>query len=60
MWTRVLKGNIALDSGPFPTGTQGCLLDARARQFLWEVGKDYIHGTFTCRVEVLETTVLNT
>ena len=45
MFTRVLKGNIALDSKIFPTGTAGCLLDGLARQFLWEVGKNYLHGT---------------
>jgi Xaa-Pro aminopeptidase len=45
MFTRVLKGNIGLDSRIFPEGTPGCLLDAYAREHLWDVGKDYIHGT---------------
>lgn len=44
MFTRVLKGNIALDSAVFPAGTPGVLLDSYARQYLWEVGKNYLHG----------------
>lgn len=45
MFTRVLKGHIALDRRVFPTGTAGCQLDAYAREHLWAVGKDYNHGT---------------
>ena len=45
MFTRVLKGHIALDSRVFPSGTAGCFLDSYAREHLWAVGKDYIHGT---------------
>lgn len=45
MFTRVLKGHIALASALFPKGTTGSQLDALARQYLWEVGKDYKHGT---------------
>lgn len=45
MFTRVLKGHIALDSCQFPRGTPGCLLDALARQYLWAIGKDFAHGT---------------
>ena len=45
MFTRVLKGHIALDLQIFPQGTPGCLLDTLARQFLWNVGKNYLHGT---------------
>jgi Xaa-Pro aminopeptidase len=45
MFTRVLKGNIGLDSRVFPSGTAGCMLDAYAREHLWAVGKDYLHGT---------------
>lgn len=44
LFTRVLKGNIAIDSRVFPAGTPGCLLDAYAREHLWAVGKDFIHG----------------
>lgn len=46
MFTRVLKGHIALDSQAFPQGTPGCLLDALARQHLWQVGRNYAHGEF--------------
>ncbi|ESZ99310.1 putative Xaa-pro aminopeptidase P [Sclerotinia borealis F-4128] len=44
-YTLVLKGNIALDVAVFPKGTSGFALDALARQFLWEEGLDYRHGT---------------
>ena len=44
-FTRVLKGNIALDTARFPQGTRGTQLDALARQFLWQSGLDYAHGT---------------
>jgi len=45
MFTRVLKGHIGLDSRVFPAGTAGCFLDSYAREHLWAIGKDYIHGT---------------
>ena len=44
-FTRVLKGHIALDRAVFPEGTTGHQLDVLARQYLWEVGLDYAHGT---------------
>ncbi|KZF19192.1 hypothetical protein L228DRAFT_254478 [Xylona heveae TC161] len=44
-YTLVLKGNIALDRAVFPKGTTGFALDTLARQFLWEEGLDYRHGT---------------
>jgi Xaa-Pro aminopeptidase len=44
-YTRVLKGHIALATAIFPEGTTGAHLDSLARQFLWEVGCDYDHGT---------------
>ncbi|EHL01672.1 putative Xaa-pro aminopeptidase P [Glarea lozoyensis 74030] len=44
-YTLVLKGNIALDVAVFPKGTSGFALDTLARQFLWEEGLDYRHGT---------------
>lgn len=44
-FTRVLKGHIALATAIFPEGTTGSQLDALARQFLWQVGLDYDHGT---------------
>lgn len=43
--TRVLKGHIALARAVFPAGTAGIQLDVLARQFLWEAGQDYDHGT---------------
>jgi Xaa-Pro aminopeptidase len=44
-FTRVLKGNIAISAAVFPEGTRGSQLDTLARQFLWQVGLDYAHGT---------------
>lgn len=43
--TRALQGLIRLSMVKFPKGTLGMHLDALARQALWEVGKDYNHGT---------------
>lgn len=45
MFTRVLKGHIALASTPFPQGTVGKQLDTLARAALWQVGCNYGHGT---------------
>ncbi|WP_305097823.1 aminopeptidase P family protein [Croceibacterium aestuarii] len=44
-YTRVLKGHIALARQTFPQGTSGMQLDTIARQFLWQAGVDYAHGT---------------
>lgn len=44
-YTLVLKGMIALDRAVFPKGTTGFALDVLARQFLWNEGLDYRHGT---------------
>jgi Xaa-Pro aminopeptidase len=44
-FTRVLKGNIALDTALFPKGTNGGQLDAFARRPLWDAGLDFAHGT---------------
>ena len=44
-FTRVLKGHIALAQAVFPEGTAGSQLDALARQYLWQAGIDYDHGT---------------
>ena len=44
-FTRVLKGHIALARAVFPRGTAGSQLDVLARQFLWDAGLDYAHGT---------------
>lgn len=44
-FTRVLKGHIQLARAVFPQGTSGGQLDVLARQYLWEAGVDYAHGT---------------
>lgn len=44
-FTRVLKGHIALATAVFPEGTNGMQLDSLARQYLWQAGLDYDHGT---------------
>ncbi|WP_239805048.1 aminopeptidase P family protein [Croceicoccus hydrothermalis] len=44
-FTRVLKGHIAIDTALFPQGTTGGQLDGFARQYLWQAGVDYAHGT---------------
>ena len=44
-YTLVLKGHIALANASFPIGTTGAQLDALARQYLWNNGLDYAHGT---------------
>jgi len=44
-FTRVLKGMMALSMQKFPRGTSGAQLDVLARQFLWQDGVTYTHGT---------------
>ena len=44
-FTRVLKGHIAVARAVFPEGTRGGQLDSFARQYLWQAGLDYAHGT---------------
>jgi Xaa-Pro aminopeptidase len=44
-FTRVLKGHIAIARAVFPDGTTGAQLDPFARQFLWNAGIDFDHGT---------------
>ncbi len=44
-YTLVLKGHIALAKAKFPVGTTGVQLDTLARQFLWQQGLNYGHGT---------------
>lgn len=44
-FTRVLKGHIQIDNAIFPQGTCGGQIDVLARQYLWEAGVDYAHGT---------------
>src|SRR5919201_6574639 len=44
-FTRVLKGHIAVARALFPEGTTGVQIDPFARQFLWDAGIDFDHGT---------------
>ncbi|KAF2750241.1 putative Xaa-Pro aminopeptidase P [Sporormia fimetaria CBS 119925] len=44
-YTLVLKGHLALERARFPKGTSGFAIDVLARQFLWNQGLDYRHGT---------------
>ena len=44
-FTCVLKGHIAIARAVFPEGTSGAQLDTFARQFLWQAGLDFDHGT---------------
>ncbi|WP_159010657.1 aminopeptidase P family protein [Bradyrhizobium sp. S69] len=44
-FTRVLRGHIAIARAVFPDGTTGAQLDSLARQFLWQAGLDFEHGT---------------
>lgn len=44
-FTRVLKGMIAISTARFPKGTSGAQIDVLARQFLWQDGVTYNHGT---------------
>ena len=44
-FTRVLKGHIQIDQAVFPQGTNGGQIDVLARQYLWEAGVDFAHGT---------------
>jgi Xaa-Pro aminopeptidase len=44
-FTRVLRGHTAIARAVFPDGTTGAQIDALARQFLWQAGLDFEHGT---------------
>jgi Xaa-Pro aminopeptidase len=44
-FTRVLRGHIAIARAVFPDGATGAQLDTLARQFLWQAGLDFEHGT---------------
>ena len=44
-FTLVLKGHIAIARAVYPDGTTGAQLDTLARQFLWQAGLDFDHGT---------------
>lgn len=44
-FTRVLKGHIAIARAVFPDGSSGSQIDSFARQYLWQAGLDFDHGT---------------
>jgi Xaa-Pro aminopeptidase len=44
-FTRVLRGHLAIARAVFPDGTTGAQIDAFARQYLWQMGLDFEHGT---------------
>jgi Xaa-Pro aminopeptidase len=44
-FTRVLRGHIAIARALFPDGTSGAQIDTLARQYLWQAGLDFEHGT---------------
>lgn len=44
-FTLVLRGHIAIATALFPEGASGAQLDTLARQFLWQRGLDFDHGT---------------
>jgi Xaa-Pro aminopeptidase len=44
-FTRVLRGHIAIARALFPDGSTGAQIDTLARQFLWQAGVDFEHGT---------------
>ena len=44
-FTLVLKGHIAIARAVFPDGITGAQLYSFARQYLWEAGLDFDHGT---------------
>ena len=44
-YTRVLRGNLNLAAAHFRYGAGGMAFDYLAREPLWEIGRDYNHGT---------------
>ena len=44
-FTRVLRGHLAIARAVFPDGATGAQIDSIARQFLWQAGLDFEHGT---------------
>ncbi len=56
-YTLVLKGHLALSRQKFIKGTRGVQLDVLAKQFLWQYGESFFHGTghgVGCRLNVHE------
>ena len=45
IYTRVLRGTLALAAAKFKSGCTGMAFDYLARRPLWEAGLDYNHGT---------------
>ena len=45
IFTRVLKGHIAVASFPLKKNTSGSKIDAKARKYLKQINLDYAHGT---------------
>ncbi len=45
VYTLVLKGHLALARQQFPDGATGLQLDLAARQYMWNEGYDFGHGT---------------
>ena len=45
IFTRVLKGHIAVADFKIKNGTSGAEIDTQARRFLKQIGLDYSHGT---------------
>jgi len=45
LYTRVLKGHIAIAAQVFPKHTSGAEMDILGRKYLWEIGCDYPHST---------------
>ena len=45
IFTRVLKGHIAVANYNLKKGTSGSQIDYQARRYLKEIGLDYAHGT---------------
>jgi len=44
-YTLVLKGHLALARQRFPLGTRGVQLDILAKQYMWQYGLTFYHGT---------------
>ena len=45
IFTRVLKGHIAVADFKIKNGTSGSIIDTQARRYLKQIGLDYSHGT---------------
>ncbi|XP_026465025.1 xaa-Pro aminopeptidase ApepP-like [Ctenocephalides felis] len=44
MFTRVLKGQIAIRTLVLPKGCPGARFEGLSRRYLWDVGQDFLHG----------------